>query len=278
MADQSDRLTLPSPAKINLFLHIIGRRTDGYHNLQTVFQFLSLCDTLSFTLDENIILESTLPGVKMEDNLITKAAHLLKTHTHCPLGARISLAKQIPMGSGLGGGSSNAATTLIALNRLWQLNLTTAELLPLGRQLGADVGIFLYGHAAFAQGIGDEFTPVDPPTPWYVILIPKVNVSTIAMYTHPQLIRNTPAMTVEDYLNGHPCHNDFSPLVCQEYPKIAKAIDWLSQFGPAQLTGSGAGIFLPCQSQAQAQDIVGQIPDGMIGFAATGQNHSPLIY
>jgi 4-diphosphocytidyl-2-C-methyl-D-erythritol kinase len=278
MAHQSDRLVLPSPAKINLFLHIIGRRPDGYHDLQTVFQFLSLCDTLSFDLSEQLILKSQLPGVEPADNLIIKAANLLKTKTGCTLGARIQLEKRIPMGSGLGGGSSNAATTLIALNRLWQLNLTTEELLPLGRQLGADVGIFLYGHAAFAEGIGDEFTAIEPPTPWYVILIPKVNVSTIAMYTHPQLIRNTPAISVEDYLSGYPCHNDFSPLVCQEYPIIAQALHWLAQFGEARLTGSGAGIFLPCQNERQAQDIVGQIPDGMIGFAAQGQNHSPLIY
>jgi 4-diphosphocytidyl-2-C-methyl-D-erythritol kinase len=278
MADQSHRLTLPSPAKINLFLHIIGKRADGYHNLQTVFQFLSLCDTLGFILDDQVILESPLPGVQPEDNLIIKAANLLKAHTGCTKGARITLNKHIPMGGGLGGGSSNAATTLIALNRLWQLNLTTEELLPLGRKLGADVGIFLYGHAAFAQGIGDEFIAIEPPEPWYVILMPPVHVSTIAMFQHPKLNKNTPQISVEDYLAGYPCHNDFSPLVCQEYPIIAQAIDWLSQFGPAHLTGSGAGIFLSCQNQTQAQDIVGQIPDGMIGFAAQGQNHSPLIY
>lgn len=271
-------LTLPSPAKINLFLHIVGRRPDGYHHLQTVFQFIDYCDTLSFKLEENheVILETPLLGVAPLDNLIVKAANLLKTHTGCALGARIQLEKKIPMGSGLGGGSSNAATTLIALNRLWGLNLTTEELLPLGRQLGADVGIFIYGHAAFAQGIGDEFTTVEPPTPWYVILVPPVHVSTIAMYTHPDLIRNTPEISAQDYLKGAPVHNDFSPLVCQEYPLIAKMLAWLSQFGDARLTGSGAGLFLPCQNQRQAQDIVGQIPDGMIGFAAQGQNHSPL--
>jgi 4-diphosphocytidyl-2-C-methyl-D-erythritol kinase len=280
MADQPNTLTLPSPAKINLFLHIVGKRSDGYHNLQTVFQFLTLQDTLRFDLnvDQSVILESQLPGVEPADNLIIKAAHLLKNKTGCTKGARIQLEKRIPMGSGLGGGSSNAATTLIALNRLWQLNLNTAELLSLGRQLGADVGIFIYGHAAFAEGIGDEFTAIEPPTPWYVILVPAVHVSTIDMYKHPQLIRDTPKISVEDYLSHHHCHNDFSPLVCREYPAIADALHWLAQFGPAHLTGSGAGLFLPCANERQAQDIVGQIPDGMIGFAAQGQNHSPLIY
>ncbi len=274
MADQS-QLSLPSPAKINLFLHIVGRRPDGYHNLQTVFQFLSLCDTLHFELDDKLTLESQLPGLAPQDNLIIKAANLLKAKTGCSKGARIHVEKHIPMGSGLGGGSSNAATTLVALNRLWELHLTIDELLPLGRQLGADVGIFLFGHAAFAQGIGDEFISITPPTPWYAILVPPVHVSTIAMYTHPALIRDTPAINAEDYRKAN--SNDFSPLVCKEYPLIAQALEWLSQFGEARLTGSGAGLFVPCQNEQQAQDIVGQIPDGMIGFAAQGQNQSPLF-
>ncbi|MFA6037333.1 MAG: 4-(cytidine 5'-diphospho)-2-C-methyl-D-erythritol kinase [Legionellales bacterium] len=279
MADQSYTLTLPSPAKINLFLHIIGKRLDGYHDLQTVFQFLSLKDTLSFKLEpEEIILESQLPDVKPEDNLIFKAAQLLKQTTGCTQGARIYLEKNIPMGGGFGGGSSNAATTLIALNRLWELNLSTEALLPLARQLGADVSIFIYGHAAFAEGTGDKFIPVNPPEPWYVILMPPVHVSTVAMFKHPQLSRNTAPITVDEYLNGYPCHNDFSPLVCQEYPVVRETLDWLKQFGPACLTGSGAGLFLPCQNKAQAQDIIGQIPAGMIGCAAQGQNQSPLIY
>ncbi len=277
MVHQSQKLVLPAPAKLNLFLHITGKRPDGYHNLQTVFQFLSLSDTLTFEAhDHDIILETPIEGVANADNLIVKAAHLLKAKTGCTKGARISLDKKIPMGSGLGGGSSNAATTLIALNRLWQTNLSKEELLPLGRQLGADVSIFIYGHAAFAQGIGDEFIAVSPPTPWYVVLIPRVNVSTVAMYTHPELIRNTPKISVEEYLQTLPNDNDFSPLVCEEYPLIASAISWLSQFGEARLTGSGAGIYLPCADQRQAQDIIGQIPDGMIGCAATGQNQSPL--
>lgn len=314
MADQSYTLILPSPAKINLFLHIIGKRADGYHNLQTVFQFLSLKDTLSFKLEAQEIslecqasslraegeanqvnLRNSKPGllpamrnargrndeiekVALEDNLIFKAAQLLKQKTGCQKGARIFLEKNIPMGGGFGGGSSNAATTLVALNRLWELNLSTEELLPLGRQLGADVSIFIYGHAAFAQDTGDKFIPVDPPEPWYVILMPPVHVSTVAMFKHPQLSRNTASITVDDYLNGYPCHNDFSPLVCQEYPVVKETLDWLKQFGPAQLTGSGAGLFLPCQNKAQAQDIIGQIPATMIGCAAQGQNHSPLIY
>jgi 4-diphosphocytidyl-2-C-methyl-D-erythritol kinase len=275
MADQS--LTLPSPAKINLMLHIVGKRTDGYHNLQTVFQFLSVGDTLSFKLAEDINVEGNIDNIALEDNLIFKAAQLLKQTTGCTKGAHIHLEKRIPMGSGLGGGSSNAATTLIALNHLWELHLTKAQLLPLARQLGADVGIFIYGHAAFAEGIGDEFTPVEPPAPWYVILIPPVHVSTIAMYRHPHLIRNTPSIKAEDYLQ-YLGDNDFSPLVCQEYPEIKQALDWLCQFGKAYLTGSGAGLYLSCQNQAQAQDIVGQIPSGMLGFAAQGQNHSPLIF
>lgn len=277
MANQQTPLTFASPAKINLFLHIVGRRSDGYHNLQTVFQFLSVCDTLHFTLSDELKLDTPLPGVADEDNLIIKAARLLQEKTGCKKGAHIRIEKKIPMGSGLGGGSSNAATTLIALNHLWELGLSTEILLPLGRRLGADVSIFLFGHAAFAQGIGDEFTAIEPPMPWYVILIPPVHVSTIAMFKHPHLIRDTPAITIEDYLSGYPCHNDFSPLVCKEYPLVSDALHWLKQWGNAHMTGSGAGLFLACESQAQAQDIVGQIQGGMIGFAAQGLNHSPLI-
>lgn len=276
--NKNTALTLASPAKINLFLHIVGRRADGYHNLQTVFQFLDYCDTLQFELDESgaITLASNLHNVAPADNLIMKAAQLLKTTYDCPMGANIKFEKRIPMGSGLGGGSSNAATTLIALNQLWKLNLNLETLLPIGRKLGADVGIFLYGHAAFAEGIGDEFTAIEPPTPWYVILMPPVAVSTIAMFTDPDLTRNTLPIKPQDYLSGTPCHNDFSKLVCKKYPVIADALAWLCQFGDARLTGSGAALFLPCQNQQQARDIVGQIPDGMIGFAAQGLNHSPL--
>ncbi|MGA2654767.1 MAG: 4-(cytidine 5'-diphospho)-2-C-methyl-D-erythritol kinase [Gammaproteobacteria bacterium] len=275
MADQS--LTLPSPAKLNLMLHIVGQRPDGYHNLQTVFQFLSIGDTLSFELAKEITLKSDLENVATEDNLIYKAAQLLKQTTGCNKGAHIQLVKRIPMGSGLGGGSSNAATTLIALNRLWHTNLSKTQLLTLARQLGADVGIFIYGHAAFAEGIGDEFTQVNPPESWYVVLVPPVHVSTVAIYRHPHLIRNTPLIKSEDYLR-YLGENDFSPLVCQEYPEIKTALDWLKQFGQAYLTGSGAGLYLPCESKAQAQDIVGQIPSGMLGFAAQGQNQSSLIF
>lgn len=274
MADQS--ITLPSPAKLNLMLHIVGKRPDAYHNLQTVFQFLNMGDTLSFALADDIKIKPALPGVNTEDNLIYKAALLLKQTTGCTKGAYISLEKNIPMGGGLGGGSSNAATTLIALNHLWQLNLTSAQLLPLARQLGADVSIFIYGHAAFAEGIGDEFTPVNPPESWYVILVPPVHVSTIAMFGHKDLIRNTPKIDPDDYLH-YLGNNDFSPLVCHEYPEIKSALTRLEQFGPAFLTGSGASLYLPCQNQAQAQDIVGQIPVGMIGFATQGLNQSPLI-
>ncbi len=278
MANQHRQLTRRAPAKINLFLHIIGRRPDGYHNLQTVFQFLDRCDILHFTRkpENDITLSSALPGVADNDNLIMKAAKLLKTSTNCPLGADIRLEKNIPMGSGLGGGSSDAATTLLALNELWELQLPTAALMPLGRKLGADVGIFLYQKTAFAEGIGDELTAIDTPMPWYVILVPSVHVSTPAMYAHPSLKRDTAPITAADYLKGVPCHNDFSPLVCQEYPLIKEALSWLSQFGPARLTGSGAGLFLPCKSEAQAIDIVGQIPTGMIGFAAKGQNQAPF--
>jgi 4-diphosphocytidyl-2-C-methyl-D-erythritol kinase len=279
MANQYTRITLPAPAKINLFLHIIGKRLDGYHNLQTVFQFLDFSDNLHFQVNDTglITLHSALPGTPPHDNLIYKAAQLLKTTTQCPLGVTIELDKKIPMGSGLGGGSSDAATTLLALNTLWQLNLTQAELLTLGRQLGADVNIFIAGIAAFAEGIGDEFTPLETiPTPWYVILVPDAHVSTIAMYTHPDLPRNTPEISAAQYLQQKPSSNDFTQLACEQHPIIAHALAWLGQFGEARMTGSGCALFLPCENQTQALDIVGQIPYGMIGFAAQGQNRSPL--
>lgn len=265
-------LILYSPAKINLFLHFTGRRPDGYHELQTLFQLLDYSDTLSFELrpDHKITLETVL-SIPVEQNLIWRAAQLLQSRKNISLGARIRLEKKIPMGGGLGGGSSNAATTLLGLNQLWDLNLSLDELTLLGRQLGADVPVFVRGRTAWGEGIGDILTPVTLPETWYVVINPGCAISTAEIYAHPLLTRNTPRITLDQFLTTGG-HNDAEAVVRRAFPPVAAVLDWLMQFAPAQLTGTGACVFAAFRTQAEAARIAKQIPAPHTGFIAKGIN------
>lgn len=269
-------LICPAPAKLNLFLHITGRRTDGYHLLQTAFVFLDYADDLSFELrlDGEIVLTTSLANVAMQDNLIFKAAHLLQQHTRVVLGVNIGLQKRIPMGGGLGGGSSDAATTLLALNQLWQLKLSLAELATLGLQLGADVPIFIRGEAAWAEGVGEQFQSISIPENWYLVIIPPCEVKTAEIFSHSELTRDTQAIKIHDFYDGR-VHNDFEPLVKKLYPEVAAAFDWLEQYTTAFLTGTGACIFGKFVEQQQAVKIANMIPQPFSGFVTQGLNHSP---
>ena len=270
-------LLLPAPAKLNLFLTITGRRADGYHNLQTLFQFVDYGDTLGFELapDGELSLISELKNVAPEQNLIIKAARILQAHTGCTQGARIELTKRLPMGGGLGGGSSDAATTLLALNHLWQLGLSVDELASLGLRLGADVPVFVRGAAAFAEGVGEQLTPAFPAEPWYLILHPKVSVATADIFQDPELIRDSPILTMDQWLST-PWRNDCEPLVKKRHPEVAKLLGWLLEYAPSRMTGTGACIFASFHSQHQAETVLAEAPQGMSGFVAKGCNQSPL--
>lgn len=271
-------LTLPAPAKLNLFLHITGRRPDGYHLLQTVFQFLEQADTLHFSRREDgvIALAPDIPGVPAESNLIMRAARLLQTRTGCRTGADITLEKRLPMGGGIGGGSSDAATTLLGLNRLWGLDLPLDALATLGLQLGADVPVFVRGHAAWAEGVGESLTPVDIPEPWYLVLTPPAHISTADVFRHPQLTRDTPAITVAAFLGGglaRSVRNDCENIVRQLSPEVDAALTWLARHGTARMTGTGACCFVACPDRATAEHLLATSP--LPGFVSKGCNRSP---
>lgn len=267
----------PAPAKINLFLHIIGRRSDGYHQLQTVFQFLDYCDYLQFQITEqsDVQLTHSIDGVDDEDNLIVRAAKLLQDHANIEHGAVISLDKKLPMGGGLGGGSSNAATTLVALNQLWKCQLTGDELAQLGLSLGADVPIFIHGHAAWAEGVGEKFVAISPPEPWYVVIAPDCHVSTAEIFASPQLTRDCRSITMSRFLSGEG-RNVCEDVVIKDYPPVAEALDWLSQYGSPRMTGTGACVFVDVKHQQQAQKVLEMLPENWQGFIAKGCNESPL--
>ena len=270
-------LTLPAPAKLNLFLHITGRRANGYHELQTIFQLLDYGDTLQFSLrkeDPVIQLQCTL-AIPLEQNLVWRAARLLQEKTGIQQGALIRLSKTLPTGAGIGGGSSNAATTLVGLNHLWHTQLTIDELADLGTQLGADVAVFVRGHTAWGEGIGEILTAIELPESWYVVLIPDCPIATKDFFSHPQLPRQTPEITLTQYLSGQG-HNDFEALARQLYPPVDQAFNCLSQFGTARLTGSGSCLFLSLTSQAEAQKVAQLIPPPWRGFITKGVNVSPL--
>lgn len=269
-------LQLPSPAKLNLFLHITGRRDDGYHNLQTLFQLLDYGDTLSLSAAPGgITLNPGIDGVSLEDNLIYRAAQLLRTTTGCNAGARIRIDKRLPMGGGIGGGSSNAATTLVGLNHLWQTGLSLDQLAELGSQLGADVPVFVHGKSAWAEGVGERLTPMEIPPRWYLVLAPKCHVSTARIFSHKDLTRDTLAITVPAFLEKGG-KNDCQPLVESLFPQVRDAVDWLNQYSPAQLTGTGACVFSAFPSKASAERIYAKRPKQLQGFVAQGVNDSPL--
>ncbi|MDP1896660.1 MAG: 4-(cytidine 5'-diphospho)-2-C-methyl-D-erythritol kinase [Sulfurimicrobium sp.] len=270
-------ITYPAPAKLNLFLHIVGQRPDGYHLLQSVFRFIDYGDRLRFTVrDDGQVTRSTeLPGVAPEKDLVVRAARLLQEHTGCGLGVEIAVEKCLPMGGGLGGGSSDAATTLLALNRLWQLNLPRVALQQLGLRLGADVPVFVFGESAFAEGIGERLQPIRLPSAWYVVLIPPVSVATAEIFAAPELTRNTTSIKIPLLLTAE-LRNDLQAVVCKRYPKVAEYLNWLGQRGRARMTGSGACVFAEFDSEGEASQVLAQKPAGWQGFVARGLDRHPL--
>jgi 4-diphosphocytidyl-2-C-methyl-D-erythritol kinase len=268
----------PAPAKLNLFLHITGRREDGFHLLQTVFQFLDYGDELYFTLrDDGVVSRvSDLPGVAAESDLVVRAARLLQAETGCPRGVDIRVEKRLPMGGGLGGGSSDAATTLVALNALWRLGLPEERLAALGLGLGADVPVFVRGRAAWAEGVGERLEPVDLPEPWYLVLVPPVGVATAAVFGAPELTRDCPAITIRDFLAGMG-ENVCEPVVRRRFPAVAEALDWLAGYAPSRMTGTGCCVFAAFADESEARGVLAQLPAGWSGFVARGRNRSPLL-
>ncbi|MDO7910267.1 4-(cytidine 5'-diphospho)-2-C-methyl-D-erythritol kinase [Pseudomonas monteilii] len=271
------RLTLPAPAKLNLWLHILGRRADGYHELETVFQFLEHADQLSFEVREDgeIRLHDTLASVAHDSNLIVRAARALQRASGCTLGADIWLDKVLPMGGGIGGGSSDAATTLLALDHLWQLDWSHDRLAELGLTLGADVPVFVRGHAAFAQGVGERLTPVDPAEPWYVVLVPQVSVSTAEIFSHPQLTRDSLPLKMRPVPEGN-SRNDCQLVVEHSYPAIREALNDLGKYTEARLTGTGSCVFGSFPSKAEADRVLALLSETQTGFVAKGSNVSML--
>lgn len=285
----------PAPAKLNLFLHVVGRRADGYHLLQSVFRLIDRADTVHLELREDgrVVREADLPGVAEDQDLTVRAARLLQAYAPEGAGVSIRLDKVLPLGGGLGGGSSDAATVLLALNRLWQVCLPRETLQELALQLGADVPVFVFGQSAFAEGVGEILHPVSVPPAWYVVLMPPVQVPTAAIFAAPELTRNTPPLKIAPFSAGagRPAlhgfqpvdsrsplegHNDLQPVVVGRYPEVARHLEWLAQFGEARMTGSGACVFAAFGTQEAAHEVLRQLPDTMQGFVAQGLDKHPL--
>ncbi|MFS3305010.1 4-(cytidine 5'-diphospho)-2-C-methyl-D-erythritol kinase [Citrobacter braakii] len=273
----------PSPAKLNLFLYITGQRADGYHTLQTLFQFLDYGDTIGIVLrgDGEIRLLTPVEGVAHEDNLIVRAARLLmkaaSKSDRLPKGsgADISIEKRLPMGGGLGGGSSNAATVLVALNHLWQCGLSVDELAGLGLTLGADVPVFVRGHAAFAEGVGEILTPVEPEEKWYLVAHPGVSIPTPVIFKDPNLPRNTPKRSIKTLLKCE-FSNDCEVIARKRFREVDAALSWLLEYAPSRLTGTGACVFAEFDTESRARQVLEQAPEWLKGFVAKGVNLSPL--
>ncbi|HFE49001.1 MAG TPA: 4-(cytidine 5'-diphospho)-2-C-methyl-D-erythritol kinase [Chromatiaceae bacterium] len=269
----------PAPAKLNLFLHITGRRADGYHALQTAFQFLDHADELRFLLrdDGRILRDNAIPGVDVEHDLNIRAARLLQAA--CPTTARgvsIAIRKRIPMGGGLGGGSSNAATTLLVLNRLWGCGLDAETLAGLGLRLGADVPVFVHGRAAWAEGVGERLQAIEPPEPWYLVVGPGCEVSTAEIFSAPDLTRDTSPTTISRFLAGGVIDNDCLSVVLKRYPEVRDAMDWLSGYADPRMTGTGASLFAEFADRGRAEQCLERLPDRFSGFVARGANTSLL--
>jgi 4-diphosphocytidyl-2-C-methyl-D-erythritol kinase len=269
----------PAPAKLNLFLNIVGTRADGYHLLQTVFQILDWGDVVRLRArdDGEIVRVGGLKDVDSENDLAIRAARLLRDYAGTQLGADIDIEKRIPAGAGLGGGSSDAATTLVALNHLWNVRASTDDLAKLGERLGADVPLFVRGRSAWAEGIGEKLTPLDLPPRHYVILDPGVHASTAELFQAAELTRNTPPTTISDFLDGACTGNAFTPLVRARFPQVASALDWLNRFGDARLSGSGGCVFIAMNSAREADEIAKTCPPEFSVYRAAGVNRSPLL-
>lgn len=281
----------PAPAKLNLFLHVLRRRNDGYHDLQTVFQFLDLEDSISLTSrpDGCVRRVSGHAEVGEDADLVVRAARLLKKETGISLGAEISVDKRIPLGAGLGGGSSDAATTLLALDKLWSLGLGTEELAALGLRLGADVPVFVHGLAAWAEGVGERLQPVELETPWYLVVNPGCSISTASVFSHPALTRNSTPLKIRDFLSPgggqvlrlrtllDSARNDCEAVVRALYPEVDDALRWLSRCGDARMTGTGSSLFAPFAEREQAEHWLHNLPGGWDGFVARGMNRSTVL-
>lgn len=274
----SQDLPWPAPAKLNLMLRIVGRRDDGYHELQTVFQFLDICDELVFvpTPDGQVRRLNPVRGLPEEQDLVVRAARLLQQAAGCSQGVDITLTKHLPMGGGLGGGSSDAATTLVALNHLWRTGLERDELMRLGLQLGADVPVFVFGRAAWAEGVGERMTAIEPPEPWYLVIRPDCHVVTGEVFQDPELTRNSRPIKIRDFLEGAD-GNDCLPVVAKHHPPVRAALDWLGRFGEAKLTGTGACIYAAFEDEIQARAPLTQLPQDWQAFVSRGRNRSPLM-
>ena len=270
-------ITLSAPPKLNLFLHITGRREDGYHNLQTLFQLLDGGDQLTFTATDSsaISLSPQIDNVAPEDNLIVRAARALQEKTDCKLGCSIILDKKLPMGAGLGGGSSNAATTLLALNRLWQLDLPLTELAELGTELGADVPVFVIGRSAFAEGIGDQLSHFDIADYWYLVITPPCKVPTGEIFSNPQLTRHSLPIKIRA-LSEEQYRNDCQAIVEDLYPQVKEVVEWIRNFARPMMTGTGASVFCRWETQAEANRVLAAVPQHWSAFVARGVNDSQV--
>ena len=270
-------ITLSAPPKLNLFLHITGRRDDGYHNLETLFQLLDGGDQLTFTPNKTgtISLSPQVEGVPESDNLIVRAAKLLQTKSGSQLGCHIELDKRLPMGAGLGGGSSNAATTLLALNALWHCHYSLKELAQLGVQLGADVPVFVEGKTAYAEGIGEQLIPTEIAECWYLVITPPCKVPTWQIFSHPELTRHSPPTKIRA-LSEEQYRNDCQAIAEKLYPQIKEVVEWLQTYGNPMMTGTGASVFCRCATQAEGERILFNVPSQWTGFVAKGVNHSEV--
>ena len=283
--------SLPAPAKLNLFLHVTGQRADGYHDIQTLFQLLDYGDTLTFTPNADSVirvhLESALPSsgavnISSSDNLVTRAAELLQAacRQHQPImqftGVDIVLQKRIPLGSGLGGGSSDAATTLYALNILWDCRLSEDALAEIGSTIGADVPLFVYAKNAWGEGRGDQLTGVSLPPQWYAVLVPPVKILSAEIFHVPELMCDCSEVTFQDYTEDQ-CINVFQEVVTQRYPAVANTLEWLEDYGAARLSGSGSSVFASFDTRAEAAEVIAKKPSELFGFVAEGMNYSPLL-
>ena len=268
----------PAPGKLNQFLHVVGRRPDGYHLLQTAFQFIDLCDELRFWVRPAGLIErsSDLPGVPPEEDLCLRAARLLASRGPVASGVAIDVHKRLPMQGGVGGGSSDAATVLVALNELWGMRLSASELAALGLTLGADVPVFVHGQAAWAEGVGERLTPVELPETVYLLVRPDATVATAEIFKAPELTRDSPTITIRDFLLGGG-RNDCEPVVRRRFPAVAEALDWLGRFAPARLTGTGSCVFAAMPDEAAAREALARLPGRWTGYVVRGLNRSPLL-